>query len=44
MPAVPFDRFCTYDELTALLQGWAEERPDLVAVESIGASWEGREI
>ena len=44
MPAVPFDRFCRYDELTALLQGWAEERPDLVAVESIGASWEGREI
>ena len=44
MPAVPFDRFCTYDELTALLRGWAEERPDLVAVESIGASWEGREI
>lgn len=44
MPAVPFDHFCTYDELTAILHGWAEERPELVGVESIGRSWEGREI
>jgi murein tripeptide amidase MpaA len=44
VPTVPFDHFCTYDELTALLQGWAEERPELVAVGSIGRSWEGREI
>lgn len=44
MPAVPFDHFCTYDELSELLAGWAQERPELVAVESIGRSWEGREI
>lgn len=44
MPAVPFDHFCTYDELSELLAGWARERPELVAVESVGRSWEGREI
>jgi murein tripeptide amidase MpaA len=44
VPAVPFDHFCTYDELTAILHGWRDERPDLLAVESIGRSWEGREI
>lgn len=44
MPAVPFDHFCTYDQLSSLLEAWALERPELVAVESIGSSWEGREI
>jgi hypothetical protein len=44
VPPVPFDRFLTYDELTGLLHGWRDERPDLVQLESIGSSWEGREI
>jgi murein tripeptide amidase MpaA len=44
VPPVPFDRFLTYDELTGLLQGWHDERPDIFRVESIGRSWEGREI
>lgn len=44
MPDVAFDRFYRYDELTEILQGWAEERPDHYRVESIGASYEGREI
>jgi Zinc carboxypeptidase len=42
--AVPYDRFSKYDELTEILQAWAEEAPRLCAVESIGRSYEGREI
>jgi hypothetical protein len=42
--AVPFDRFSTYDELTEILRVWAEEAPQLYALESIGQSYEGREI
>jgi murein tripeptide amidase MpaA len=41
---IPFDRFYRYAELTALLQGFAQRRPDLFAVESIGKSHEGRDI
>ena len=44
MPDVAFDRFYRYDELTEILQGWAEERPELVKLESIGKSFEGREV
>jgi murein tripeptide amidase MpaA len=44
MPDVAFDRFYRYDELTEILQGWAEERPDLYRLESIGKSFEGRDI
>jgi murein tripeptide amidase MpaA len=44
VPAVPFDRFLGYDELTALLHAFAEERPQLVSIESAGQSWEGRDI
>jgi murein tripeptide amidase MpaA len=44
VPDVAFDRFYRYDELTEILQGWAEERPDLYRVESIGSSYEGREL
>jgi murein tripeptide amidase MpaA len=39
-----FDRFYRYAELTGLLKGMAERRPELFAVESIGASYEGRDI
>ena len=44
MPDIRFDRFYRYDELTALLHGYAEEHPNLVSVESIGKSHEGRDI
>jgi murein tripeptide amidase MpaA len=44
VPRPPFDRFVRYDELTRLLQAWAEEYPALYAVESIGRSYEGRDI
>jgi murein tripeptide amidase MpaA len=44
VPEVRFDRFYRYDELTEILQGWAEERPELYALDSIGKSFEGRDI
>jgi murein tripeptide amidase MpaA len=44
MPAIAFDRFYRYDELTDVLHALAREFPQLVAVESIGRSHEGREI
>ena len=44
MPDVAFDRFYRYDELTEVLQGWAEEQPELFRVESIGKSYEDRDI
>jgi murein tripeptide amidase MpaA len=44
LSAVRYDRFYRYDELTALLHAWAEEAPRLFRVESIGQSYEGREI
>jgi murein tripeptide amidase MpaA len=44
VPRPPFDRFVRYDELTRLLQAWAEEYPALYAIASIGRSYEGRDI
>src|SRR5688500_10922323 len=44
LPEFPFDRFIKYDELTRLLQELAQARPELVRVESIGKSYEGRDI
>jgi len=44
MPAVAFDRFYQYADLTALLQAFAAEYPQLVSIESIGKSFEGRDI
>ncbi len=44
MPDVAFDRFYRYDELTSILQAWAQERPDLYRLETIGESYEGRDI
>jgi murein tripeptide amidase MpaA len=44
VPDVSFDRFYRYTELTEILRGWAKERPDLFRVETIGSSYEGREI
>lgn len=43
-PAPRFDAFPRYDELTALLRGYAAAYPGLVELRSIGRSHEGREI
>ena len=43
-PPVAFDRFYRYDELTEILRAWADERPELYRVDSIGSSFEGRDI
>ena len=39
-----FDRFYRYDDLTRIIRGLAERHPALFAVESIGRSFEGRDI
>ncbi len=47
MPPIPvprFDQFYRYAELTALLQDFVAAAPQLVALQSIGKSWEGRDI
>ncbi|MBK7744985.1 MAG: carboxypeptidase [Betaproteobacteria bacterium] len=44
MPDIAFDRFHRYAELTALLHDLVREHPHLAAIESIGRSFEGREI
>ena len=44
MRTVRHDRFATYDDLTETLQAWAEEAPRHFVLESIGRSYEGREI
>jgi murein tripeptide amidase MpaA len=44
MPAISFDRFYRYDDLTRLLHAYADEYPNLIQVQSIGKSHEGREV
>jgi murein tripeptide amidase MpaA len=39
-----FDTYYRYDQLTQFLQQWAEEYPHLCRLESIGQSYEGRDI
>ena len=39
-----FDRFHRYDELCGILRSFAQRRPDLFRVESMGRSHEGRDI
>ncbi len=41
---VDFDRYYRYDELTEALRTFAADYPQLVALESIGKSYEGRDI
>ena len=41
---ISFDRYLKYTELTEALQGLAAEFPELMRLESIGQSFEGREI
>ncbi|MDX6544835.1 MAG: hypothetical protein QOG02_609, partial [Gaiellales bacterium] len=40
----PYDHWPRYDELTGLIEGWAAAMPELLDVQSIGRSHEGREI
>lgn len=42
--ALVFDHFLSHDELSSLLHEWGRQHPDLLEVESIGASHEGRDI
>jgi murein tripeptide amidase MpaA len=41
---VAYDHFYEYEELTAALHAWAAESPSLCSVDSIGKSYEGRDI
>jgi len=44
VPDVRFDTYYRYDDLTRILRGFADERPDLIRMVSIGTSHEGRDI
>jgi len=44
MPEVRFDTYYRYKDLTRILHEFAEENPQLVRLESIGQSYEGREL
>jgi murein tripeptide amidase MpaA len=44
MPDLRFDTFYRYDDLTRILKAYADEYPQLVQVNSIGKSHEGRDI
>jgi murein tripeptide amidase MpaA len=44
MPAIRFNRFYRYEQLTRLLKAYEKEYPKLVRVESIGRSHEGRDV
>lgn len=44
MPSIAFDRYYRFEELTSLLRAYAEEYPNLVDLEAIGHSHEGRQI
>jgi murein tripeptide amidase MpaA len=44
MPELTFDKFYRYGDLTRFLEGFAERHPELMKLESIGKSYEGRDI
>ena len=44
MPTIEFTRYYRYDELTDALKGFADEYSSLATLESIGKSYEGRDI
>lgn len=44
MPDIRFDRYYRYEPLTALLQALAARHPELMRLDSIGKSFEGRDI
>ncbi len=43
MEKVVFNRFHNYDEITSMLQGWAQQFPSLCRLSSAGTSPEGRQ-
>lgn len=44
MPRLTFDHYPDHDEIVALLDGWGREAPDLIVVEEIGRSTDGRPL
>ena len=44
MSNVTFDHYYRYDDLTRILNEFAQEHPKLVRIESIGKSHEGRNV
>ena len=44
MVDIQFNRYYRYEELTRLLQDYVQRYPDLIHMESIGKSHEGRDI
>lgn len=44
MPRVRFDRFYGYDDLTRVLKAWAKQKPRLFKLQSMGKSFEKRDI
>lgn len=44
MDNIRFDTYYRYDDITRFLQGWADKHPTLCRLESIGKSYEGRDI
>lgn len=44
LPSPDFSRFLRHDELGALLRAYADARPDLIELRSLGKSHEGRDI
>jgi murein tripeptide amidase MpaA len=44
MKKIRFDRYYRYDELSRILRGLAKEFPNLVRLESLGQSHEGRDV
>lgn len=44
MPEIPLDRIPGFAELTAWMHHFADEYPELVELDVLGRSWEGREI
>jgi murein tripeptide amidase MpaA len=44
MPRIRFNKFYRYHELTRLLKDYAKEYPNLIRLESIGKSHEGRDV
>jgi hypothetical protein len=44
IPALQFERFFAYDELTAYVRALADARPDLCELSSLGRSRQGRDI
>lgn len=44
LPDIQFDRYYNYEDLTRLLHAYQQEFPTLVQVDSLGHSYEGRDV